>query len=186
MQMICQSYKSISQIVLFKIDTLFTGNKEVVGSGPIFSPLQKHLSATASFFCLQKMRLEINNTICFLDLHTPSYLSDKEKICLKKKKSKAMASLKSKYKRQEQELIHSLVKSGTRTFITRIELIETSKIKDHKIYECSYVDNGNKKQVNIISVDVADALNKLDAMLGFGLPQQAANFMLSNQKLNHK
>ena len=95
-----------------------------------------------------------------------------------------MAKLKNKYKREEEELIDSMVKSGNKTFITRIELIETSKIKEHQIYECRYVDNGTKKQVNIIAVDITDAVGKLEAMVGFGLPQQAANYMLSNEKFN--
>ena len=42
-----------------------------------------------------------------------------------------MAKLKNKYKREEQELIDSMLKSGNKTFITRIELVETSKIKAH-------------------------------------------------------
>lgn len=95
-----------------------------------------------------------------------------------------MAKLKNKYKREEQELIDSMFKSGNRTFITRIELVETSKIKGHQIYECKYVDNGAKKQVNIIAVDITDAVSKLEAMLGFGIPQQAANYMLGSEKFN--
>jgi len=95
-----------------------------------------------------------------------------------------MAKLKNKYKREEQELIDSMIKSGNKTFITRIELIETSKIKGHQIYECRYVDSGTKKQVNIIAVDITDAVGKLEAMVGFGLPQQAANYMLGSEKFN--
>tara|TARA_S200002703_G_scaffold31397_2_gene27394 strand:+ start:83 stop:379 length:297 start_codon:yes stop_codon:yes gene_type:complete len=95
-----------------------------------------------------------------------------------------MAKLKNKYKREDEELIDSMLKSGNRTFITRIQLIETSKIKDHQIYECRYVDNGAKKQVNIIANDVTDAVNKLEAIVGFGMPQQAANLLLSSEKFN--
>ena len=97
-----------------------------------------------------------------------------------------MANLKSKYQRKEEELIESVIRSGDKTFITRIELIETSKIKNHKIYECMYVDNRVKKLVNIIAADIADAVNKLDAMLGFGIPEQAVNLMLSSENLNQK
>ena len=95
-----------------------------------------------------------------------------------------MAKLKSKYKREEAELIDSMIKSGNKTFITRIQLVETSKIKGYQIYECRYVDNGFKKQVNIIGVDIRDVVNKLEAMVGFGLSEQAANYMLSNEKFN--
>ena len=75
-----------------------------------------------------------------------------------------MAKLKNKYKREEEELIDSMLKSGNKTFITRIELVETSKIKAHQIYECRYVDNGTKKQVNIIAHDVTDAVSKLEGI----------------------
>ena len=46
-----------------------------------------------------------------------------------------MAKLKSKYQRDESELIDSLIRKGKRTFITQIQLIETSKVKNHLIYE---------------------------------------------------
>jgi len=95
-----------------------------------------------------------------------------------------MAKLKNKYKREEQELIDSLLESGSKTFITRIQLVETSKIKDHKIYECRYVDNGTKKQINIIAVDITDAVGKLEAMVGFGMPEQTANLLLGSEKYN--
>jgi len=95
-----------------------------------------------------------------------------------------MAKLKNKYKREEKELIDSMLKSGNRTFITCIELIETSKIKGHQIYECKYVDSGVKKQVNIIAADITDAVGKLEALVGFGMPQQAANLMLGSERFN--
>jgi hypothetical protein len=95
-----------------------------------------------------------------------------------------MSKLKSKYKREDKELIDSMLKSGNRTFITRIQLIETSKIKGHQIYECRYVDNGSQKQVNIIANDVSDAVGKLEAIVGFGMPQQAANLVLGSERFN--
>jgi hypothetical protein len=95
-----------------------------------------------------------------------------------------MSKLKSKYKREDEELIDSMLKSGNRTFITRIQLIETSKIKGHQIYECRYVDNGSQKQVNIIANDVSDAVSKLEAIVGFGMPQQAANLVLGSERFN--
>ena len=95
-----------------------------------------------------------------------------------------MAKLKNKYKREEEELIDSMLKSGNKTFITRIELVETSKIKEHQIYECRYVDNGTKKQINIIAVDITDAVGKLEAMVGFGMPEQTANLLLGSEKYN--
>lgn len=97
-----------------------------------------------------------------------------------------MAKLKSKYKRKESELIDSMIKSGTKTFITQITMIETSKMKGYQIYECDYVDNGTKRSINIIAVDITDAVMKLEGIVGKGIPEQTANYMLSSKTLNNK
>jgi len=93
-----------------------------------------------------------------------------------------MAKIKSKYRREESELIDSMIKSGNSTFITSLTLVETSKIKGYQIYDCAYVDNGAKKQVNIIAYDISDAVSKVESIVGLGVSQQAANLMLSSEK----
>ena len=97
-----------------------------------------------------------------------------------------MAKLKSKYKRAESELIDSMIKSGTKTFITQITMIETSKVKGYQIYECKYVDNGISYNVNIIAMDITDAVMKLEGIVGIGIPEQAINYMLGSETLNKK
>lgn len=97
-----------------------------------------------------------------------------------------MAKLKSKYKRKESELIDSMIKSGAKTFITQITLIETSKMKGYQIYECKYVDNGTSRNVNIIAMDITDAVMKLESIVGIGMPEQAVNYMLGSETLNKK
>jgi len=95
-----------------------------------------------------------------------------------------MASLKSKYQRKESELIDSLIRKNKRTFITQIQLIETSKIKDHQIYDCTYVDNGTKKQINIIAVDISDAVSKVEQIVDTNIPAITANVMLGSETYN--
>jgi len=95
-----------------------------------------------------------------------------------------MASLKSKYQRKESELIDSLIGKGKRTFITQIQLIETSKFKDHLIYDCTYVDNGTKKQINIIAVDISDAVSKVEQIVDTNIPEITANVMLGSEIYN--
>ncbi len=95
-----------------------------------------------------------------------------------------MARLKSKYQREEFELINSLIRKGKRTFITQIQLIETSKIKDHLIYDCIYIDNGVKKQVNIIARDISDAVSKVENIVDTNIPEMTANVMLGSETLN--
>jgi|TARA_R110000823_G_scaffold300255_2_gene421039 hypothetical protein len=95
-----------------------------------------------------------------------------------------MASLKSKYQRKESELIDSLIRKGKRTFITQIQLIETSKVKDHLIYDCIYVDNGTKKQINIIAVDISDAVLKVEQIVDTNIPEITANVILGSETYN--
>ena len=97
-----------------------------------------------------------------------------------------MAKLKSKYKRKESELIDSMIKSGTKTFITQITLIETSKMKGYQIYECKYVDGGTSRNVNIIAMDITDAVMKLEGIVGMGIPEQTVNYILGSETLNKK
>ena len=97
-----------------------------------------------------------------------------------------MAKLKSKYQRDESLLIDSLIRKGQLTFITQIQLIETSKIKNHQIYDCTYVDNGVKKQINIIALDISDAVAKVESIVESGIPQLTANVLLGSETLNKK
>jgi len=95
-----------------------------------------------------------------------------------------MSRLKSKYQREESELIDSLIRKNKRTFIIQIQLVETSKIKDHLIYDCIYVDDGVKKQVNIIAMDINDAVSKIEKVVNCCVPEATANVMLGSETLN--
>ena len=97
-----------------------------------------------------------------------------------------MGILKKKYKRDDSELIKSVIDSGVRTFITKIKMIETSKIKGYQIYDCDYVDSGAIRNVNIIAMDITDAVSRLSGLLEKGIPSQTANWMLSSKTLNNK
>ncbi len=69
-----------------------------------------------------------------------------------------MTKVKSKYRREESELIDSMIKSGNSTFITSLTLVETSKIKGYQIYDCTYVDNGAKKFLSTV-INVSTIVN---------------------------
>ncbi len=97
-----------------------------------------------------------------------------------------MGILKKKYKRDDSELIQSVIDSGLKTFITKIKMIETSKVKGYQIYECDYIDNGISRNINIIGVDISDAVTKLEGLVGRGIPEQTANYLLSSKTLNSK
>lgn len=93
-----------------------------------------------------------------------------------------MTTLKKKYNRSESNLIKSIKKLDRTTVVLSIEVIETSKVKDHLIYECVYLDNNTKKQINIIAKDITGAMKKLEPYVGAGIPAIATNQILGNEK----
>lgn len=89
--------------------------------------------------------------------------------------------LKGKYHRTQADLVDSLNQIDRRTVVLSIEVIETSKIKDHLIYECDYLDNGTQKQINIIARDITEAMVKLEPYVGKGIPDKTTNLILGSQ-----
>lgn len=93
--------------------------------------------------------------------------------------------LKKKYRRKKDKLIKSLLDDGRKTAVLNIEVLDTSKLKGYLIYECSYLDNSKYKVINIIAMDITDAMSKLESMLGSGIPAQTANIILGNEKFTN-
>ena len=89
--------------------------------------------------------------------------------------------LKKKYLREKEDLINSLSHIERKAVVLSIEVIETSKLKDHLIYECDYLDNGHQKQVNIIARDITEAMKKLEPFVGVGIPAPTTNLILGSQ-----
>lgn len=93
-----------------------------------------------------------------------------------------MAKLKKKYSRSKSELLKSLKKIQRQSVVLSIEVIETSKIKDHLIYECVYLDNNVEKQINIIATDITEAMQKLEPYVGVGIPDTTTNLILGSER----
>jgi len=93
-----------------------------------------------------------------------------------------MAKLKKKYSRSKSELLKSLKKIERQSVVLSIEVIETSKIKDHLIYECVYLDNNVEKQINIIARDITEAMQKLEPYVGAGIPDTTTNLILGSER----
>ena len=90
-------------------------------------------------------------------------------------------SLKKKYTSQKKELINKL-KIGNETRVLKIELIETSKVKNHYIYECEYFDKENLLHTYIIAIDIEDAMMRLSEMTK--IPSTTTrHFILGNETL---
>ena len=92
--------------------------------------------------------------------------------------------IKSKYLKEHSELIESLKDHSRLTFVIEIKLIGTSKLKDHLIYECKYLDSGILKEVPIVAIDMTQALAKLNPYVNSGIPEQTLRILLGNERFN--
>lgn len=91
-----------------------------------------------------------------------------------------MAKVKEIYSRSKKDLLKSLKNVKRQSLVLSIEVIETSKIKDHFIYECVYLDNSIEKRINIIASDITEAMQKLEPYVGIGIPAPTVNHILGN------
>jgi len=92
--------------------------------------------------------------------------------------------IKSKYLKEHSQLIESLKDHSRVTFVMEIKLIGTSKLRDHLIYECKYLDNGVLKEVPIVAIDMTQALAKLNPYVNSGISEQTLGIMLGNERFN--
>ena len=62
--------------------------------------------------------------------------------------------LRKKYTKCKEEVVDSVVNTGIDTCCLKIELMATSKIKGHFIYEVCYLDDGDLKTVPIVATSM--------------------------------
>jgi hypothetical protein len=94
-----------------------------------------------------------------------------------------MGSLKSKYKRDKSELIETLLDNGRTTAVLEINVLTTSKIKEHLIYECIYLHNSKLKTTQIIARDITDAMSRLEPFIKSGASSSVINYVLNNENI---
>lgn len=94
-----------------------------------------------------------------------------------------MGKIKQKYKREQSELIETLIDNGRETAVLEVKVLETSKIKGHLIYHCIYLHAGKVKDTQIIARDITDAMNRLDPYLASGTTSTVVNYILGNEAL---
>jgi hypothetical protein len=92
-----------------------------------------------------------------------------------------MGSLKSKYKRGQSELIDTLLDNGRTTAVLEVNVLTTSKIKEHLIYECIYLHNSKLKTTQIIARDITDAMERLEPFINSGTSSAVVNYILKNE-----
>tara|TARA_Y100000389_G_scaffold91905_1_gene88521 strand:+ start:651 stop:935 length:285 start_codon:yes stop_codon:yes gene_type:complete len=93
--------------------------------------------------------------------------------------------IKKKYKKEKSELIKSIQDMGRNIAVLEIKLVGTSKVKDNLIYECTYTDKGNIKNVPIIAQDVTQALAKLEQFTHSGIPESVLQYMLGSERFSN-
>jgi len=93
--------------------------------------------------------------------------------------------IKKKYKKEKKDLIKSLQDMGRDIAVLEIKLISTSKVKGNLIYECTYLDKGNVKNVPIVAQDVTQALAKLEQFTNSGIPESVLQYMLGNERFSN-
>tara|TARA_B100001093_G_C26002720_1_gene666354 strand:- start:8 stop:292 length:285 start_codon:yes stop_codon:yes gene_type:complete len=93
--------------------------------------------------------------------------------------------IKKKYKKENSELIKSIQDMGRDIAVLEIKLVGTSKVKDNLIYECTYTDKGNIKNVPIIAQDVTQALAKLEQFTHSGIPEPVLQYMLGSERFSN-
>jgi hypothetical protein len=97
-----------------------------------------------------------------------------------------MGKIKKKYRREQSELIETLIDNGRTTAVLEIKVLETSKIKGHLIYHCIYLHGGKIKDTQIIAKDITDAMSRLDPFLTSGTASTVVNYILSNENLTNE
>jgi len=93
--------------------------------------------------------------------------------------------IKKKYKKEKKDLIKSLQNMGRNIAVLEIKLVSTSKVKDNLIYECTYLDKGDIKNVPIVAQDVTQALAKLEQFTNSGIPESVLQYMLGSERFSN-
>jgi hypothetical protein len=64
-----------------------------------------------------------------------------------------------------------------------INVLTTSKIKEHLIYECIYLHNSKLKTTQIIARDITDAMSRLEPFIKSGASSSVINYVLNNENI---
>ena len=90
--------------------------------------------------------------------------------------------LRKKYKKCKEGTANDVKKIGVETCILKIELMATSKIEDHFIYEVCYLDQGEIKQTNVVGKNITNVIGMLSPYINNGTTEQWAQFQLGSEE----
>tara|TARA_B100001093_G_scaffold495014_1_gene539022 strand:+ start:3235 stop:3594 length:360 start_codon:yes stop_codon:yes gene_type:complete len=86
-----------------------------------------------------------------------------------------------KQKKQSTDIKIDVNSLGEITCILKIDLVSTSKVKNHFIYECSYLDQGQLKTVSIVGENITDVIKVLEPYVNIGKSEQWVSFQLGSE-----
>lgn len=90
--------------------------------------------------------------------------------------------LKSKYRKEKEVLLNDLLNKGSCTIMLSINLKGTSKVKDHFIYECIYLDQGKEKELFVIAEDMCRAVDKIKPLINQDISANQAQFIVGSEE----
>ncbi len=80
-----------------------------------------------------------------------------------------------------QTISKELINKGTETCILKIRLLDISKIEDHFIYECIYIDEKILKTVPIVAKNINHVVNILSPYIKKGKSEQWTAFQIGSE-----
>lgn len=89
--------------------------------------------------------------------------------------------LRSKYKKEKEVLLKELLNKGSCTIMLSIILKGTSKVKDHFIYQCTYLDQGEEKELAVIAEDMCKAVDKIRPLVNKDISDSQAQFIVGSE-----
>ena len=90
--------------------------------------------------------------------------------------------LRKKYKKDRETLAKDITETGCKSIILNIELKAISKIKDHFIYDVTYLDNGVVKNMPVITTNILGILETIKPYINTGLTEQQISFEIGSNE----
>jgi hypothetical protein len=90
--------------------------------------------------------------------------------------------LRKKYTKCKEEVKDSVLETGIDTCCLKIELMATSKIKDHFIYEVCYLDQGELKTVPVVATSILGVVQSIEPYINKGISEQQTWFLVGSEE----
>jgi len=93
-----------------------------------------------------------------------------------------MSEIKKKYKKEDIDILDSIIKEGRHAAVLEVKVVGCSKIQDHLIYQCVYIHAKKLCETYIIARDITDAMKRLEPFVESGSPEAVVNHILGSER----